>query len=328
MLPDQRTVADETIRVADRWYVLATSSRTDDRTRVLKDGDMFAVFDRFGDVHPIGTGELGIYYEGTRFLSYFDLRLNGRRPMLLNSSVKQDNSLLTVDLTTPDFREEGTLSVLKGTVHVFRAILLWQAVCHQHLRIVNYNAHAVALELSLAFGADYADIFEVRGFVRQRRGTDAPARTHDHGVILGYQGLDGVRRRTGIRCTPAPTLVAADRIAYALTLPPRGRTEIDIAIGCELDEVRVGVVVFSVRHDTAEVADPLALEIQVLERARMPRREVGSDGLKLADRLRLARGARVIHGERPSAPLALGHVGHLPDADVGVEPVGMVRSQL
>jgi len=99
MLPEQRSVADETIRVADRWYVLATSSRTDDRTRVLKDGDMFAVFDRFGDVHPIGTGELGIYYEGTRFLSYFDLRLNGRRPMLLNSSVKQDNSLLTVDLT-------------------------------------------------------------------------------------------------------------------------------------------------------------------------------------------------------------------------------------
>lgn len=254
MLPEQRPVVDETIRVADRWYVLATSSRTDDRTRVLKHGDMFAVFDRFGDVHPIGTGELGIYYEGTRFLSYFDLRLNGRRPMLLNSSVKQDNSLLTVDLTTPDFREEGTLSVLKGTVHVFRAILLWEAVCHQHLRIVNYNAHPVALELSLAFGADYADIFEVRGFVRERRGTDTPAQMHDHGVILGYQGLDGVRRRTGISCTPAPTLVAADRIAYALSLAARGRTEIDIAIGCELDDVRIastGYVAASTRADAA-----------------------------------------------------------------------------
>jgi len=209
---EQRSSFDETIRVADRWYVLATSSRTDDRTRVLKHGDMFAVFDRFGDVHPIGTGELGIYFEGTRFLSYFDLRLNGRRPMLLNSSVKQDNSLLTVDLTTPDFREEGTLSVLKGTVHVFRAILLWEGTCHQHLRIFNYNSHPVALELSLAFGADYADIFEVRGFVRQHRGTDLAALTQDDRVILGYDGLDGVRRRTVIACTPAPTLVAADRV--------------------------------------------------------------------------------------------------------------------
>ena len=236
--PEQRSSIDETIRVADRWYVLATSSRTDDRTRVLKHGDMFAVFDRFGDVHPIGTGELGIYCEGTRFLSYFDLRLNGRRPMLLNSSVKQDNSLLTVDLTTPDFREEGTLSVLKGTVHVFRAILLWEAVCHQHLRLFNYNSHPVALELSLAFGADYADIFEVRGFVRRRRGTDLAALAQDDRVVLGYDGLDGVRRRTAIACTPAPTLVAADRVAYALTLAPRGRTEIDIAISCEVGAAR------------------------------------------------------------------------------------------
>ena len=37
---EQRSSFDETIRVADRWYVLATSSRTDDRTRVLKHGDM------------------------------------------------------------------------------------------------------------------------------------------------------------------------------------------------------------------------------------------------------------------------------------------------
>src|SRR5690242_19019829 len=214
---------------------------------------MFALFDRFGDVHPIGTGELGIYYEGTRFLSYFDLRLNGRRPMLLNSSVKQDNSLLTVDLTTPDFREADTLSVLTGTVHVFRAILLWQAVCHQHVRIVNYNAHAVALELSLAFGADYADIFEVRGFVRQRRGTDLPTQVQDDRVILGYQGLDGVRRRTSIVCTPAASLVAVDRISYALRLEPGARTEIDIAIRCESGEPRTstGYMAASAKAETA-----------------------------------------------------------------------------
>ena len=229
---------DETIRIEDRWYVLATSSRTDDRTRVLKHDEMFAVFDRFGDVHPIGAGELGIYYQGTRFVSYCDLLLNGQRPMLLNSSVKQDNSLLTVDLTMPDFREEGALTVLKGTVHVFRAILLWEATCHQHLRIVNYNSHAVAVELSLAFGADYADIFEVRGFTRRHRGQQLAAQVVGERVVLGYEGLDGVGRRTNIACTPVPTTLAADRIVYALTLAPGGRTEIDVAVGCQLGKVR------------------------------------------------------------------------------------------
>src|SRR5512147_177029 len=102
---------EEAIRIEDRWYVLATSSRADDRIRVLKHADIFGVFDRFGDVHPIGTGGQGIYYEGTRYLSLFETLLNGQRPMLLNSNVRQDNSLLTVDLTTPDFYEGGQISV-------------------------------------------------------------------------------------------------------------------------------------------------------------------------------------------------------------------------
>src|SRR4051794_13662585 len=98
----------------NQWYVLATASRSDDRTRVLKHGETFAVFDRFGDVECGGTGEQGLYHQGTRFLSGSDLQINGHRPMLLNSSVKDDDSLLAVDLTTPDVYENGRLVVPKG----------------------------------------------------------------------------------------------------------------------------------------------------------------------------------------------------------------------
>jgi hypothetical protein len=42
--------------------VLATSSALDDRTRVLKHGDTFAVFDHYGDIKPGGLGEEGLYY--------------------------------------------------------------------------------------------------------------------------------------------------------------------------------------------------------------------------------------------------------------------------
>jgi glycogen debranching enzyme len=227
---------DETIQIAERWYVLASSSRTDDRTCVLKHADMFAVFDRFGDIHNIGTGGLGVYHRGTRFLSHLDLRLNGVRPVLLHSSVKQDNSLLTVDLTTPDFDEADGLTVLKGTVHAFRALLLWETACHQHFRIVNYNDRAIVLNLSLEFGADFADIFEVRGFKRARRGSDLAAQAWENRVVLGYRGLDGVTRHTEVVCTPPPTQLAAGRIHYALALPPKGTSELDIAISCASSE--------------------------------------------------------------------------------------------
>ena len=89
---------DEVVELHDNYYILATSSRSDDRTRVLKHGDTFAVFDRFGDLQPVGMGEQGLYHDGTRFLSRLELRVGNRRPLLLSSTVTDDNDLLTVDL--------------------------------------------------------------------------------------------------------------------------------------------------------------------------------------------------------------------------------------
>jgi glycogen debranching enzyme len=225
---------DETIQIAQEWYVAATSSRTDDRTRVLKHGPTFAVFDRFGDIHHIGACEQGIYHEGTRFLSRMELRVNGRRPMLLNSSIRLDNALLAVDLTTPDLGPAEHPIVRKGTVHIFRAKLLWQAgCCREHLRIANYGEEPVSLRLTLEFAADYADIFEVRGFKRSQRGRALPAELDTDRVVLGYEGLDGVIRRTVVSCLPRPTVLAADRVEYALELAPSETADVHLTIDCD-----------------------------------------------------------------------------------------------
>ncbi|MDB5802921.1 MAG: putative Amylo-alpha,6-glucosidase [Betaproteobacteria bacterium] len=225
---------DETIKVDDRWYVLATSSRADDRTRVLKHGDTFALFDRFGDIERIGNGEQGLYHEGTRYLSRLDLRLNGERPLLLNSSVRQDNCLLTVDLMASDYYEDGKLTVLKGTVHLARSKLLSAAGSHERLHLMNYSNAPVRLALSLHFAADYADIFEVRGVKRERRGEDLSPQLQEGRVVLGYKGLDGVTRHTTISCSPTPNLLAPDHLQYELQLPPQGHTELHIAVRCGL----------------------------------------------------------------------------------------------
>jgi len=224
---------EEVVRIADEWYVLATSSRADDRTRVLKNGDTFALFDRSGDIHGIGAGELGLYHGGARFLSRMELRIGGQRPMLLNSSVRRDNSLLTVDLTTPDLDSEGRLGVRKGTVHVFRAALLWEGACHTRLRIVNYGDQAIGLSLTIEFRADYADIFEVRGFRRERRGRDLAADVAPHSVVLGYEGLDGRTRRTRLAFSPAPQRMTGERAEYFVALSPQETNEIALVIECD-----------------------------------------------------------------------------------------------
>src|SRR3954471_17949548 len=162
---------DELLKHQDSFYILATSTRADDRTRVLKHGDTFAVFDRFGDVQPVGLGEQGLYHDGTRFLSRMELRIGGRRPLLLSSTVKKENDLLTVDLATPDLKDStGHIVLPRGTLHVFRTKFLWRSCCYERLRVSNFATTAVDVELALSFNADYADIFEVRGSKRERRG--------------------------------------------------------------------------------------------------------------------------------------------------------------
>src|SRR4030095_6361275 len=106
----------EGLQISDSFYILSTSARLDDRTRVLKHGDTFAVFDRFGDLAPVGLGELGLYHEGTRFLSRLGLSLGADRPLLLSSTVTDDNARVVVDLTNPDVHVEGQLIVPRGSL--------------------------------------------------------------------------------------------------------------------------------------------------------------------------------------------------------------------
>src|SRR5205814_4125415 len=93
---------EDLIQVQDQFYILATASRAGERSAVLQHNDTFAVFDPYGDIGSLGTGEQGLYHEGTRYLSRFRLRLNDRRPLLLSSRVKDDNEPFCADLTNPD----------------------------------------------------------------------------------------------------------------------------------------------------------------------------------------------------------------------------------
>ena len=66
------------IRFQDKFYVLASSPLADGRTRVLKYGETFGVFNRYGDIETVGQGQLGIFYVETRHLSRMTLRFDGQ----------------------------------------------------------------------------------------------------------------------------------------------------------------------------------------------------------------------------------------------------------
>ena len=136
-------------------YVAATTLRSDEPARVLKAEDTFGIFDRHGDIHQVTSSEQGLYHGGTRYLSHLELRINGQRPLILNSTIKKDNSLLVVDMTMPDLYEGEVLVIPRGSVHVFRSVVLASSARHEHLRLVNYSDQTVVLNVEFRFAGDY-----------------------------------------------------------------------------------------------------------------------------------------------------------------------------
>jgi glycogen debranching enzyme len=218
----------------DQCPIVASSSLTDDHIEVLKQGDTFGLFDRYGDIHSLRTGSQGLYHEGTRFLSHFELTINGERPLLLSSTVKEDNVLLNVDLTNPDMTHEGQVEVAREALHLSRARFLWQGCCFERLRVHNYSLLPVPVRLSLSVDADFADLFEVRGKIRDRRGRRLEAVTFKDGISLGYEGLDRVDRWVTVRCAPAPTAVHPGEIRFDTLLSAGEVVQWDLTISCEV----------------------------------------------------------------------------------------------
>src|SRR6266496_308663 len=109
---------DETVKPEEnKFHISADLANVDDRLQVLNYSNTFAIFDRWGDIYPWGKKIHGIYHQGTRFINRIELRLNDQKPVLLSSSIKEDNEILSVDLTNPYLRD---CNLQENTIHISR----------------------------------------------------------------------------------------------------------------------------------------------------------------------------------------------------------------
>jgi len=200
----------------DPYRVDADAALATESTYVLNHADTFAVIDHWGDIGPGARGWQGIYHRDTRQISKLNVRLNGRLPILLNSTVTDDNLTLVADLTNAE-----TAHVPKNVVHLRRQAVIHDGRCDLHFDLCNHDMEAREVDLCLSADADFRDIFEVRGL---RRISKQPARTIDaslRGIEFAYAGLDGVRRSTQLSFSISPSHVDAHGTHFRFTLAPR-----------------------------------------------------------------------------------------------------------
>jgi glycogen debranching enzyme len=195
---------DELLKKNGQYYIQAKSALPAERTRVLKQDETFGVFDEYGDVDSGEQSQEGVFSRGTRYLSSLKLKFLRGRPLLLSSAIRRDNVLFAVDLTNPDISADGKVLLHRGTLHIYRTQFLWYDRLYMSLRVRNFARTPVEMSFGLEFGADFADIFEVRGEKRARRGLlhEPQLDTRNDTVVLTYEGLDGVTRRTTITSQP------------------------------------------------------------------------------------------------------------------------------
>jgi glycogen debranching enzyme len=225
-MSEQPRLSPEVARPTGASLELPQSGETE--PLVMARGNAFCVTNKRGDIAPAGARDLGLFHDDTRHLSYLELFVSGGPPVVLSSETS-GAAASQVDLSLTDREFGGFLDDPQNFLHVRRKQILDVALTEQ-IMLTNHLRRPVELWLELRMGADFADVFEVRGARRARRGRILPPDGAGDRITLGYEGLDGGRYRTVVRMHPEPTRIDAAGPRWELRLLPGEATMLEIVI--------------------------------------------------------------------------------------------------
>src|SRR3990172_7267748 len=186
---------------------------------IIREQDIFLLTDGNGNVPAGNDRGLGLYHADTRHLSGFNFYFHTSPPVVLLSTAELGFGSEHV-LTNPQLRTADGQVIPRGTIEVRRQRVI-SGLLEETFQITNYHSEPVALELHLELEADFANIFEVRGLQRTRRGTLKPPVVAPESVTYEYHGLDGKVRRTVAAVSPRPQVITEAEAVMHVTLAHR-----------------------------------------------------------------------------------------------------------
>src|SRR3990170_7830406 len=221
----------------ESYHIEATKSLVERTLRTLKHGDLFGVFDKQGNCMGGADGPDGLFYRDTRFLSGLGLRVGGMEPLQLSSIVLDDNGAMIVDLANADLHDpDGKIWLQRDSLYVGRLKYLCGTTCYERIRVRRFGPVGRTIPIEMSFDADFADLFEVRGERRARRGTRTVAKIDDCTVRFTYVGLDDVERLTTLHFEPAPSHLDERQARWDLDLDAADRINLVVRVDCKIAE--------------------------------------------------------------------------------------------
>ncbi len=220
---------ETTFRFLNQGVSLALGEVKEGRL-VLKEGDYFLYTNLEGDIPILNKGGFGFYYRDTRFLSAYEVKINGSSPVLLHSTAER-NYVGHVEATNVEINFDGK-AIPQHTIN-FRRLRAIKRALYERMRFKNYNSFSVKVPLEVELATDFADIFEVRGLKRKKRGTHLKPKISPGGIIFAYIGEDEVFRQLRVRWDREPESVLFTgetvKLFFQIEIGPQGRYLLDFS---------------------------------------------------------------------------------------------------
>ncbi|WP_054954901.1 amylo-alpha-1,6-glucosidase [Paenibacillus dakarensis] len=157
--------------------------------RVIKEGNYFFLTGLNGDIALSDDQGHGLYTKDTRFLSRMEIFIDGKKPTLLTSA--GDKSYFSTFRLIKDTKDEGAIEVV-------RERFIYNGILYERCTLTNYFMNDSNIEFSVAFDADFQDMFVVRKYRSGNVGKMEGITFGAQDLTLSYIGADNLKRQTRI----------------------------------------------------------------------------------------------------------------------------------
>jgi glycogen debranching enzyme len=216
-------------RVVQHGRASTTSSIAD--AIVIKDGELFFLCDRNGDVPFVESNGLGLYYHDCRYLDGYELRLDGVAADCL-ASVAGAGSSATFELTNRDAQTAGDHLLEKERIGIKweRTLDAGQCALHDSIAFSNFGVEAISLPVTIKLHSAFESLFAVRGAQPKQRGRLHPPRWTGCALHLAYDGADDVNRCVDASFDPPPQKVAGTAASFDLAIEPQATCTLRLSL--------------------------------------------------------------------------------------------------
>ncbi|MDE5415059.1 amylo-alpha-1,6-glucosidase [Alkalihalobacterium chitinilyticum] len=166
--------------------------------RVIKENDVFLLTDEKGNIPENHSYGAGLYTKDTRYLSKFNVKINGENPVLLSSNA-DENYMATILLTNPHMEKDGSLILWRESVEIERKRFIYNDVVYELLKMKSYYPKPISFQVSVEVDVDFQDMFIVRGFQNGETGQRTGQEKLESGLRFNYTGADDIQRATVIQ---------------------------------------------------------------------------------------------------------------------------------